>query len=115
DDDVVVLFELMTSTLPDVKKHAGPPVWVRAHAEMFKSKYEGADDVFSMYIEDGRYVVEIPRKYIDAKGLIEARLGMCSLGKQITTSVCEGFEVLEGEGILREKESGFRVFLRGWI
>ena len=114
-DDVVVLLELMTSILPDVKKHVGPPVWVRAHAEMFKSKYEGADDVFSMYIENGKYVVEIPRKYADAKGLLEARLGMCSLGKQITASVSEGFEVLEGEGVLRVKESGFRVFLRGWV
>ena len=113
-DDVVVLLELMTSTLPDVKKHVGPPVWVRAHAEMFKSKYEGAEDVFSMYIEDGRYVVEIPRKYADAKKLIEGRLGMCSLGKQITASVSEGFEILEGKEILRVKESGFRVFLRGW-
>ena len=114
-DDVVVLLELMTSTLPDVKKHVGPPVWVRAHAEMFKSKYKGADDVFSMYIEDGRYVVEIPRKYADAKGLLEARLGMCSIGKQITASVSEGFEVVEGKEILRVKESGFRVFLREWV
>ncbi|MGP8323400.1 MAG: CCA tRNA nucleotidyltransferase, partial [Methanosarcinaceae archaeon] len=66
-DDAVVLLELMTSTLPDVKKHIGPPVWVRTHADMFKSKYEMADYVFSMYIENGRYVVEIPRKYANAK------------------------------------------------
>ncbi|MBW6471013.1 MAG: CCA tRNA nucleotidyltransferase, partial [Methanosarcinaceae archaeon] len=114
-DEVVVLLELMTSNLPHIKKHAGPPVWVRAHAEMFKSKYEGADDVFSMYIENGKYVVEIPRKYASARKLLKARLGMCSLGKQITACVSEGFEILEGEGVLRVKESGFRVFLRGWI
>lgn len=114
-EDVIVLLELMTSTLPCVKKHVGPPVWVHAHAEMFKSKYEAAENVFSMYIKNGKYVVEIPRKYADAKGLLEARLRMCSLGKQITASVSEGFEVLEGEGILKVAESGFRVFLRGWV
>ncbi|HJH31763.1 MAG TPA: CCA tRNA nucleotidyltransferase [Methanosarcinaceae archaeon] len=114
-DDAVVLLELMTSTLPDIKKHIGPPVWVRTHAGMFKSKYEKAGDVFSMYIENGRYVVEIPRKYADAKELLGERLGMCSLGKHISASMSNEFEVLEGEGVLRLKESGFRVFLGEWV
>ncbi|MGP8337648.1 MAG: CCA tRNA nucleotidyltransferase, partial [Methanosarcinaceae archaeon] len=81
----------------------------------FRSKYEKAGDVFSMYIENGRYVVEIPRKYADAKELLLERLGMCSLGKHISASVSEEFKVLEGEEILGLKESGFRVFLRGWV
>jgi len=114
-ENAVVLLELASATLPNVKKHIGPPVWVREHAEMFRSKYEGGEDVFSDYIENGRYVVEIQRKYADANTLLRSRLSTCSLGKQITVSVKEGFEILNDTDICRITDPDFRVFLRGWL
>ncbi|MGI5990949.1 MAG: CCA tRNA nucleotidyltransferase [Methanosarcina sp.] len=110
-----VMLELISGTLPNVKKHIGPPVWVKVHAEKFKEKYQGADDVFGGYIENGKYVFEILRKYPTAKGLLEERLMSCSLGKQVHQSVERGFEIIEDVGICRLKDPDFRVFLRGWM
>ena len=113
--ETTVLLELISGTLPNVKKHIGPPVWVKVHAEKFKEKYQGADGVFGGYIEGGKYVFEIQRKYPTAKGLLEERLMTCSLGKQVHQSVEKVFEIIEDVGICRLKDSDFRVFLRKWM
>ena len=113
--ETVIMLELISGTLPNVKKHVGPPVWVKVHAEKFKEKYEGADGVFGGYIENGKYVFEIRRKYPTAKGLLENQLMSCSLGKQVHQSVNEGFEIIENAGICRLKDPDFRVFLRKWM
>lgn len=113
--ETVVLLELISGTLPNVKKHVGPPVWVKVHAEKFKEKYQAADGVFGGYIENGKYVFEIRRKYPTAKRLLENRLMTCSLGKQVHQSVNEGFEIIKDAGICRLKDPDFRVFLRKWM
>jgi tRNA nucleotidyltransferase (CCA-adding enzyme) len=113
--ETVIMLELISGTLPSVKKRIGPPVWVREHAEKFKAKYEVAENVFGGYIENGKYVFEIQRKYPTAKGLLEEQLLNCSLGKQVHQRVSEGFEVLEDAEICRLKNPDFRVFLRKWV
>lgn len=113
--ETAAMLELISGTLPNVKKHVGPPVWVKVHAEKFKEKYQAADGVFGGYIENGKYVFEIQRKYPTAKGLLEDRLRSCSLGKQVHQSVNEGFDIIEDAGICRLKDPDFRVFLRKWI
>jgi tRNA nucleotidyltransferase (CCA-adding enzyme) len=114
-DETVIMLELISGTLPNVKKHIGPPVWVKEHAQKFKEKYEGAEDVFEGYIENGKYVFEIRRKYPMAKGLLENQLVNCSLGKQVHQSVNEGFEVIENAEICKLTDFDFRVFLRKCI
>jgi len=113
--ETAVMMELISGTLPNVKKHVGPPVWVKVHAEKFKEKYQAADGVFGGYIENGKYVFEIRRKYPTAKWLLEDRLMSCSLGKQVHQSVNEGFEIIEDAGICRLKDSDFKIFLRKWM
>lgn len=113
--ETVIMLELISGTLPNVKKRIGPPVWVREHAEKFKAKYEGAENVFGGYIEGGKYVFEVQRKYPTAKGLLEEQLVNCSLGKHVHQSVSTGFEVLEDSEICRLKDQDFRVFLRKWV
>jgi tRNA nucleotidyltransferase (CCA-adding enzyme) len=112
EDRTVIMLELITGTLPNVKKHIGPPVWVREHAKKFKEKYEGAEDVFGGYIENGKYVFEIERRYPTAKRLLENQLLNCSLGKNVSQSMSEGYEIIENAEICTLKEFGFRVFLR---
>jgi tRNA nucleotidyltransferase (CCA-adding enzyme) len=114
-EGTVVILELISGTLPNVKKHVGPPVWVKEHAQKFKEKYAGSKDVFGGYIENGKYIFEIRRKYPNAKGLLENQLINCSLGKQVHQSVSEGFEVIENAEICRLKDLDFRVFLRRWM
>ena len=114
-NETVIMLELISGTLPNVKKHIGPPVWVRTHAEKFKEKYEGAENVFGGYIENGKYVFEIRRKYPMAKGLLENQLMHCSVGKHVCQSVSEAFEIIENAEICRLKDFDFRVFLRKWM
>ncbi|WP_292390189.1 hypothetical protein [Methanosarcina sp. UBA5] len=81
----------------------------------FKEKYQAAEGVFEGYVENGKYVFEIRRKYPTAKGLLEDRLMTCSLGKQMHKSVNEGFEIIENAGICRLEDTDFKIFLRKWM
>ncbi|WP_406660828.1 CCA tRNA nucleotidyltransferase [Methanolobus sp. ZRKC3] len=113
-EDAVVLMELLSSRLPEVKKHQGPPVWVRSHAQAFKSKYESTDGVFSFYVENGYYVADIKRKFATAKDLLEGRINTCALGKQITLAVNEGFRILVDREICNIEDEDFRISMRKW-
>ncbi len=114
-NETLVMLELISNTLPSVKKHIGPPVWVAGHAEQFKAKYQNAEDVFAGYIEDGKYVFEIRRKYPLAAELLKEQLGQHSLGKHVQKSINQGVEVLENGEVRSLKDPGFRVFLRKWL
>lgn len=110
----VILLELMFANLPALRKHRGPPVWVHKHAESFKEKYENAEDVFAFYIENGAYVVEVPRKYPDVHSLLKDRLTSCSMGKQVSYAVKNGFEILVNKEIHAIADRDFKLFLRNW-
>ena len=114
NEQSIVLVELISSELPSVKKHRGPPVWVNEHARGFKIKYSNSDELFSIYIEDGFYVADIKRKFTTAKKLLQERMQTCSLGKHIGTAVSEGFNVLEDTDIIEIKDTDFRSFIRKW-
>lgn len=110
----ILLLELMSATLPALRKHRGPPVWIRQHAESFKAKYTNEENVFAFYIENGTYVAEIPRKYSDACSLLKEKLSSCSMGKQISSSVKNGFELLRTSEICSIQDMNFKSFLMNW-
>ncbi len=110
----IVIVELISAELPYVKKHRGPPVWVKEHAKGFKEKYNNSEDLFSMYIEDGFYVADIRRKFTTAKELLENRIQNCSIGKHIGKIVRSGFTIVEDDDILKIDDPDFRRFLRKW-
>ncbi len=71
----VFIFELEQQILPDIKKHLGPPLEREAECEKYLSKYSGNERVISgPYIEDGRWIVELPRKTTDAVVLLKEKL-----------------------------------------
>ncbi len=107
----VLVYELESSGLPVLKKHAGPQVWMEEHAEAFKSKYQGSNAFSRIYIHNGKYMVDIQRKYATAKKLLEAELPKCGLGKHVALSIKKGYHILENEQILNIKENNFREFL----
>ena len=98
-DTVVLLIELVSGKLPPLRKHAGPPAYMRKHAERFKMKLAGEDTFSNVYIEDGRYVVDLCRTYRSAKDLLESELHSRALGKQLRKEAREGYAVLEGREI----------------
>ncbi len=112
NEKAIVLYELESSTLPNVKKHTGPNVGTKEHASAFKSKYERADKLSNIYIRNGKYMVEIPRKYAHAREFVESEILKCGLGKHIGVSIKKKFKVMENLEILSVKDEGFRKFLR---
>jgi len=95
-----------------IKKHFGPPVTSKLHAEKFKKKYTPSHQ---MFIEDGRYVVEVERKYTDVVRLLKNELQACSLGKNLSESIEKGYEVLRNEEIQITEVLGyfFSKYFRG--
>jgi len=113
-ENAVVVIELMSSRLPLVKKHRGPPVWVYEHALGFKEKYADSDELFALYIDDGFYVADIKRKFSTAIELLEGKIESCSLGKHLGKAVAEGYTVLEDTDMAKINDPEFRRFLRKW-
>ena len=71
----VFVFELEQRVLPSVKKHLGPPLERENECENFLSKYAHNDDVVSgPYIGDGRWVVELRRRFTDVVELLREKL-----------------------------------------
>ncbi|VVB90348.1 CCA-adding enzyme [uncultured archaeon] len=108
----ILVYELESAALPALKKHAGPQVWMEEHAAAFKSRYSGSNAFSSVYIRNGKYMVEIPRKYATAKKLLEIELPKCGLGKHVALCIKKEYHVLENEQILEIREKKFREFLR---
>ncbi len=112
DGEAAVVLEMEVSCLPPVKKHAGPPVWEGAHAGNFKQKYLQDKGLSRVYIENGRYVVDVPRPYTDPVELIKSELINCRLGKHVGACIRTGFEVRKDEGLQEIDSVGFWVFLQ---
>jgi len=71
----VFVLELEQRVLPSVKKHLGPPLERERECENFLSKYARNDDVVSgPYVEDGRWVVELRRRFTDVVELLREKL-----------------------------------------
>jgi len=113
----VILLEMDVAMLPKIKKHIGPPVESAAHAEKFKTKHAK----FHPYIQDGRYVAEIPRAHTEAKDLLKSKLKTCGLGKHVSEAIGKGYKVLKDAQITRISGMGktddkeFRIFLRKYF
>jgi tRNA nucleotidyltransferase (CCA-adding enzyme) len=110
-----VVLELEVWRLPPVKKHTGPPVWEKSHADKFKQKYLQDTGFSGVYIENGRYMVDIRRKYTDAAGLLRNEIHTCRLGRHVSESIKLGFKILEGSELLELDNQDFRKFLTGFF
>ena len=68
-------FELEQRKLPSFKKHLGPPLKREKECENFLAKYASNKGLVSgPYIEDGRWVVQLKRRFSDVTELFEDKL-----------------------------------------
>ncbi len=104
ENKVIIFLEMEIFRLPKIKKHVGPPVTSKNRAIDFIDKHKGSP----LYIEDGKYVSEIERKYTDVFDLLENKLIFCALGKNLNTYVKNGYKLLRNEEVLKE---GFEAFI----
>lgn len=108
-----LLFELEVWSLPKVSRRIGPPVWEAEHLSKFLSVHPAP--LSGPYIEDGRAVVELPRKYTLASDLLAAELNRLSLGKHLGRAVHEGHNIYVGPGLVGIKDRDFRVFMAKYL
>ena len=103
----MLLFELLTDELPPVRRHEGPPLWNKVNAEKFREKYRDAT-LPGPFVENGRYVMEVPREYRFAADLLTSReLLNVGVGRHIRASLEKDWCVLEGADCWDEAFSGF--------
>jgi len=114
-EKAAVVLEMLTSYLPPAKKHCGPPIFSRQHARDFKEKYEHYAGYSRVYIENGRYTVDIPRQYTDVVDLIRHEIHSCKLGKHVGESIKSGFYVVNDSELLKINSKNFRVFLNAFF
>ncbi len=114
-EKAILTIEVENGKLSNVRKHFGPPVWIKEHSEKFKEKHINNSNTFAFYIEDGKYVAELPRKFPYVKDLLESELHNCALGKHVNKSIHEGYEILVGKEMLRLTDEGYRAHLRDFL
>ena len=118
----VFAFEFEQRVLPSIKKHLGPPFKREKECENFLSKYARNDGVVSgPYIEDGRWVVELPRVFTDVVELLREKLqdGGRTIGvaERISHAFQEKLEVLVSSEVIEVYRSNreFAEFLTGFL
>ncbi len=69
------MFELNQPVLPLAKKHLGPPLEREKECNSFLAKYtQNAEVIAGPFIDEGRWIVEVPRKFTDAVVLLKAKV-----------------------------------------
>jgi tRNA nucleotidyltransferase (CCA-adding enzyme) len=118
----VFVFELETQILPNIKKHLGPPLEFQEECDRFLAKYSTNNDLLTgPFLEQGRWMVELRRKNLDAAEFFRAKLE--SGGKEfgvanlVSKALHENFLILLGDEITEHYaySKGFAGFLTGFL
>ncbi|MGB9740890.1 MAG: CCA tRNA nucleotidyltransferase [Candidatus Bathyarchaeia archaeon] len=116
------IFELEQKELPPIKKHLGPPLEKVEECEKFLKKHLGKSETLcGPYIEDGRWVVEIRRKYTNAVSLLEEKLKdggrNAGIAEEISKKIREGLKIFVNDQVaeIYEKNMDFAVFFTEFL
>ena len=114
----VFVYELEQQVLPNIKKHLGPPLEREAECESFLAKYTVNDQVISgPTVEDGRWVVLLPRKTTDIITLLLDKLADGGKNAGVADLIAESIRkklrvMVNGEiGGVYSENVDFAVFL----
>jgi len=118
----VFMFELEAKVLPNIKKHLGPPLERETECEKYLTKYGDNERVISgPYIEDGRWMVELPRKTTNAVALLKAKLAdggkNAGVADLISKIIQKNLKVLVGNEVqpVYEGNNDFAEFLTAFL
>jgi tRNA nucleotidyltransferase (CCA-adding enzyme) len=118
----VFVFELEQRCLSPTKKHYGPPLEKERESDKFLSKYVGTSvTVAGPYVEEGRWLVQIRRRYIDACFLLKEKLRdggrNAGVAEKISKVLREKLKILVNEEIVEvySKNSEFAKFLTEFL
>ncbi|RPJ51184.1 MAG: CCA tRNA nucleotidyltransferase, partial [Methanobacteriota archaeon] len=111
-ENCMLLFELLVDALPSVRRHVGPPLWSSENADKFMEKH-GTDSFARPFIEDGLYIVEIPRRFTRAADLLaDQEVLAMGLGRHVRQAMEQGWCVYEGRACWQDE---FGSFLSGFL
>jgi tRNA nucleotidyltransferase (CCA-adding enzyme) len=99
----IFLFELEQLTLPNVKKHLGPPIELEKECEQFLTKHSQPEAFAGPFINEGRWIVLLPRKYTSAVKLLQAKINLgaksSGVAELVAKALDEDYKVLVDEQI----------------
>jgi tRNA nucleotidyltransferase (CCA-adding enzyme) len=117
-----LVFEVEQRCLPLVKKHSGPPLELEDQCGKFVRKHlNELSTVSGPSVEDGRWVVEIKRKYVDVVALLNEMLHNggrnAGVAEQLSYVLRKGFKVLVNAELIEAhgKNRSFRKFLSEFL
>ncbi len=101
----VLIFEVENRFLPNMNMHLGPPLRKRLECERFLRKYVGANvTVSGPRVEEGRWVVEIKRKYRDVVNLLNEELKdggrHVGVAELVSKALADSMEIFVNEEVL---------------
>jgi tRNA nucleotidyltransferase (CCA-adding enzyme) len=118
----VFVFELEQQVLPNIKKHLGPPLERQEESENFLAKYVADGHAISgPTVEDGRWIVFVPRKNTDAAALLREKLAdggkNAGVAELIASAIKGEPRVLVSGEVLKVyvENSDFAVFLTEFV
>jgi len=116
------IFELEQRFIPPVKKHLGPPLEKERECEKFLQKHVSSlKTVAGPHIENGRWVVELRRKYTDVAALLNEKLKdggrNAGVAEKISQVLRKEFRVFVNNEIIElyKKNSEFARFLTEFL
>jgi tRNA nucleotidyltransferase (CCA-adding enzyme) len=116
------VFELEHCCIPLVKLHLGPPLDKESECQKFIAKHVGKTETISgPYVEDGRWVVLVQRKFTDACDLLRQKLNgggkNAGVAEQISQVLNKGFNIFLNEDIIGVyvKDREFAAFLTDFL
>jgi tRNA nucleotidyltransferase (CCA-adding enzyme) len=116
------IFELEHYCIPPVKMHLGPPLEKEQECEKFLAKHQdGSGTVAGPYVEGGRWVVQVRRKYTNACVLLSEKLKdggrNAGVADKLAQVLRKDFKVLVNEQVaeVHGKNSEFAKFLTEFL
>jgi tRNA nucleotidyltransferase (CCA-adding enzyme) len=102
----IFIFELENRFLSNIKRHLGPPLRKKKECESFLRKHGNSNSTVSgPRVEEGRWVIDVKRDYIDVVKLLTERLkggGRSNgLAELVSKALTESMKVLVNDEIMK--------------
>jgi tRNA nucleotidyltransferase (CCA-adding enzyme) len=102
----IFIFEVGNRFLPNMKRHLGPPLRKRDSCEKFLRKHVGVESTVSgPRVEEGRWVVDVQRRYTDVVKLLKEEVGdrgaSVGLAELVSKAVADSLEVSVNDEALK--------------
>jgi tRNA nucleotidyltransferase (CCA-adding enzyme) len=102
----IFIFEVENRFLPNMKHHLGPPLQKRLECENFLLKHIVSDSTVSgPQIKEGRWVVDVKRKFVDVVNLLKEQLHKkesdVGIAEIVSKAVANSIKVLVNDEVVK--------------